>query len=38
VLAAVTQDGCALQYADPEMKKNEKIVLAAVTQYAFALE
>jgi hypothetical protein len=37
VLAAVTQDGNALESADPELKKNEEIVLAAVTQDGRAL-
>merc|ERR1712224_46450 len=34
----VQQDGCALQFASEEMKKNEQIVLAAVQQNGFALE
>jgi hypothetical protein len=32
VLAAVTQDGNALQYASEDLKADKEVVLAAVTQ------
>ena len=38
MLAAVKQDGDALEYASTELQNNEKIVLAAVTQWKDALK
>tara|TARA_B100000809_G_C14793546_1_gene407576 strand:- start:116 stop:256 length:141 start_codon:yes stop_codon:yes gene_type:complete len=38
VLAAVTQDGDALQFANDSLKKNYKIVLAAVTQKGYMVQ
>ena len=38
VLAAVQQNGYALNYAEDSLKANEKIVLAAVKQNGFALK
>ena len=32
VLAAVTQHGSALEYADESLKKDKEVVIAAVTQ------
>jgi len=37
VLAAVTQDGCALSYASKELRADREVVLAAVTQDGCAL-
>ena len=37
VLAAVTQDGCALKYAHASLQSDKEVVLAAVTQYGHAL-
>ena len=38
VLAAVKQNGMALEFADPALQKDKEIVLAAVTQNGMALE
>merc|ERR1719421_2677587 len=38
VLAAVAQDGLALEYADESLKKDKDVVLAAVAQCGSALE
>jgi hypothetical protein len=38
VLAAVKQDGYALQYASEELKKDKEVVLAAVKQNGYALK
>eukprot|EP00971_Amphidinium_carterae_P064306 1273511-Amphidinium_carterae.1 len=38
VLAAVQQNGSALEYAAEECKTDRKIVLAAVTQNGYALQ
>ena len=38
VLAAVKQDGWALEYADESLKKDKEIVMAAVKQDGFALQ
>ncbi len=38
VLAAVKEDGQALQYADESLKKDREIVMAAVKQNGYALE
>ena len=38
VLAAVKQNGHALKFASPSMKKNEEVVLAAVQQNGLALQ
>ena len=37
-MAAVTQDGNALQYASKQMQANEAAVMAAVTQDGNALQ
>ena len=37
VLAAMQQDGYALQYASVEMQNNENVVLVSVQQSGFAL-
>jgi hypothetical protein len=37
VMAAVQQNGCALQFADDTFKSNYNIVMAAVQQYGYAL-
>jgi Domain of unknown function (DUF4116) len=38
VMAAVTQDGYALEYADESFKKDKDVVMAAVTQNGYALK
>mmetsp|Transcript_8724 Transcript_8724/g.25878 ORF Transcript_8724/g.25878 Transcript_8724/m.25878 type:complete len:139 (+) Transcript_8724:140-556(+) len=38
LIAVLTQNGLALQYASRKLKNNEKIVLAAVTQDGSALQ
>ena len=38
VLAAVRQDGCALQFASPELRAERATVLAAVMQSGGALQ
>ena len=38
VLAAVKQDGSALEDADESLKKDKEIVLAAVKQPGYALQ
>ena len=38
VLAAVKQDGCALEFADDSLKKDKEIVIAAVKQDGLALQ
>jgi len=38
VLAAVTQNGEALEWANDNMKKDKQVVVAAVSQNGFALE
>ena len=38
MLAAVKQDGYALEFASKSLKSDPKIVLAAVTQDGYALE
>ncbi|MBA3604242.1 MAG: DUF4116 domain-containing protein [Parachlamydiaceae bacterium] len=38
MLAAVTQSGTTLRFADIKLKKDKAIVLAAVTQNGYALE
>ena len=38
VMAAVKEDGSALQFADESLKKDKEIVLAAVKQDGFALQ
>ena len=38
VLAAVVQDGKALQFASPELRADKEVALAAVNQNAWALE
>jgi len=38
VLAAVAQDGHALEYASAELKGDREVVLVAVTQHGLALE
>ena len=37
-MEAVTQQGGELEYASPEMRQNEKVVMAAVKQSGHALE
>ncbi|MBA3721276.1 MAG: DUF4116 domain-containing protein [Parachlamydiaceae bacterium] len=38
VMAAVTQNGCALQFAHDDLRKERDVVMAAVTQHGCALQ
>ena len=36
VLAAVTEEGCALRYASPELRGNKSVVMRAIEKDAYA--